>query len=713
MKKNHSFKRKQKVKKDNSLQAIIFAGDFQPKFSPISIEKPNWMFPVLNIELLQYTIDFLEMNDIHEIAIYTGTKNEKINHFIKKCKKCSGSRIQIKEFEGNNCSCLGDVLTYIDKSSDFLITRDFVLVSGNTISNFDLSHSISQFKKRKKKGIENVMTIVMQKKTPIHTNWSDNLIVGIDKETNQLVYYEKIPDKKLTLPVEKFKKYNDLTIHNNIIDPHIYICSFEILSLLEYDTRHWKDLIHTIMNNEETQRTKIHVSMIKNGYVGRIHDFSSYLNVSIDLMKRWCYPIVPEKNSLSLNTEYRHFRSSIYKENNVEIDRKAELPSNVLIGSQTSIQQNSRIINSVIGRNCKIGKFVDIKNSILWNGVEIGDNCVINNSLICQNALIESKSKIINCLISSDVKIDRGINLSNERITTIQDIKPYIQDLKEKMFDFEQQYGGEIRLEIRDKKNQIVGLNGYGNRFIFPEKKQTNLTKQENQEINQQANLELQPEVKFRQEIQNIISLLNQDSLPQNILVDVLSLKLAYNRTDTAKTVFYMILERAMKVSDSDLKVFLQEAESSFEKWEKPTYNNLNFWQQFCSTNENQLDIIYSIEYFLIANPQFSNVFVHLLKMIYDQEIVEENVILQWFESEIDQQEEEKEKFQEFKKQSEVFINWLKEALEESESDEDDEDESNESNESNENENENDNENENENDNENENENENENDEKK
>ena len=54
------------VKRDQKLQAILLADSFSKTFRPITLQSPKVMLPLLNIPMLEYTIEFLLQNGIEE-----------------------------------------------------------------------------------------------------------------------------------------------------------------------------------------------------------------------------------------------------------------------------------------------------------------------------------------------------------------------------------------------------------------------------------------------------------------------------------------------------------------------------------------------------------------------------------------------------------------------------------------------------------------------
>ena len=79
----------------------------------------------------------------------------------------------------------------------------FVLVSGDVVSNVDLKPSIEAHKARRKERAENIMTVLYQKvgRCARARPFADDLIVGLDDQTHQIVFYSDDPaDALLKLP---------------------------------------------------------------------------------------------------------------------------------------------------------------------------------------------------------------------------------------------------------------------------------------------------------------------------------------------------------------------------------------------------------------------------------------------------------------------------------------------------------------------------------
>lgn len=79
------------------------------------------------------------------------------------------------------------------------IQGDFVLISGDTVSNMSLTQALLEHKERRKKDSNAVMTMVIKRSKPnpaIHQSrlGTDEIFMATDPNTKQLLYYEDKAD---------------------------------------------------------------------------------------------------------------------------------------------------------------------------------------------------------------------------------------------------------------------------------------------------------------------------------------------------------------------------------------------------------------------------------------------------------------------------------------------------------------------------------------
>lgn len=55
------------VKREQKLQAILLADSFTSNFRPVSAEGPKVLLPLVNVPMLEYTLEFLSQNGVEEV----------------------------------------------------------------------------------------------------------------------------------------------------------------------------------------------------------------------------------------------------------------------------------------------------------------------------------------------------------------------------------------------------------------------------------------------------------------------------------------------------------------------------------------------------------------------------------------------------------------------------------------------------------------------
>lgn len=66
-----------KQEKTTNMQAILFAESFTNRFKPISCDRPKCLFPLANIPILLYSLEFLAVNNVSQV-ILVSTKDSRV-----------------------------------------------------------------------------------------------------------------------------------------------------------------------------------------------------------------------------------------------------------------------------------------------------------------------------------------------------------------------------------------------------------------------------------------------------------------------------------------------------------------------------------------------------------------------------------------------------------------------------------------------------------
>lgn len=103
------------------------------------------------------------------------------------------------------------------------IRGDFVLISGDTVSNMSLTQALQEHRERRKKDPLAVMTMVIKHSKPSSLTHqtrlgNDEIVMAIDPETKELLYYEDKADyscQYISLDKMLLADNPSLSLHND------------------------------------------------------------------------------------------------------------------------------------------------------------------------------------------------------------------------------------------------------------------------------------------------------------------------------------------------------------------------------------------------------------------------------------------------------------------------------------------------------------------
>ncbi|MCL7033202.1 hypothetical protein MKW94_001528 [Papaver nudicaule] len=379
------------------LQAVLLADSFAQKFRPITMERPKVLLPLVNIPMIDYSLAWLESAGVEEVFVFCCAHSKQIIDYLDKSEWLSYPKFSVNTIESHDSVSAGDALRLVYERN--VIHGDFVLISGDTVSNMSLTQALQDHKDRKKKDSNAIMTMVIKKSKPSSLTHqtrlgNDELVMAIDPNTKELLYYEDKVDSAdgvVTLDKGFLLDNPALKVHNDKEDCYIDICSPEVLSLFtdNFDYQHLRRHFVKGLLVDDIMGYKIFTHEIHSSYAARVDNFRSYDTISKDIIQRWTYPLVPDIQ-FSGNLPIKLERQGVYKGSDLQLSRSAQLGPFTLVGSGTSIGDSCKISNSVIGEGCSIGSNVSIEGSYIWDHVTIQDGCQLNHALVCDGVVIKS-----------------------------------------------------------------------------------------------------------------------------------------------------------------------------------------------------------------------------------------------------------------------------------------------------------------------------------
>ncbi|KAF9963609.1 hypothetical protein BGZ65_001824, partial [Modicella reniformis] len=413
------------------LQAVILADSFDERFQPITLETARCLLPLCNVPLISYTFEFLAVAGVQEVFVFCCSHSDKVEAFVKQYRK--SSNMKINTIISQECMSVGDAMRELDAQQ--LIDTDFILVTGDVISNMKLDKVLEEHRARRQADKSAIMTMVLKKASPQHRSRAlgDGSLFVLDQMSKECLHYQPVKafkstrrDRRMIMDMEVFDKHPEIQIRNDLIDCQVDICSVEVPALFteNFDYQDIRaDFVHGILTSDLLGKT-IHFHEVSDVYAARVRSTQMYDAVSKDIISRWTFPMVPDSN-LQAGDCYEYRRGLVYKEKSVVLSRTSVVEEKVVIGANTQIAEKSILSNCVIGKNCIIGANVKIDNAYIWDNVKIMDNCVVQHSIIANNAILEQHVIISKgCLISFNVRVGANTTIpAYSRLTALGEDK--------------------------------------------------------------------------------------------------------------------------------------------------------------------------------------------------------------------------------------------------------------------------------------------------
>lgn len=456
--------------KNQKLQAILLADTFKQTFRPVTLERPQMLLPLVNVPMMEYTVEFLAQNGVEEIFIVCVWGAEKLQQYVDSAKWSKGLTVHCIQLA--SCLSAGDALRELD--SQGLIRSDpFVLISGDVVSNMNLKKAIEFHKERRKDDMNAIMTVVLK---PVQKGAGvkpvmDDLVVAFDKQTSQLLLFDDdIKKENIDLPLEIIEDHPSLVMRTDLLDCQVDICSPELIMQFS-DNFDYQDIRKDFIQNEVINwELGMHVyGYILNSlppytlseYAARVQDPRTYHSICRDIVTRWVYPFVPDARLLrDDDTTLVPGKRNVYKERGTTIARSAVVGEGTVLGRGAVVEDDVTLYRTIVGRDCVVGRGSRLIECHVWKGARIESDVKITQAIICENAVVKRGAVVgRGCLVSDGVIIGEDVVLPEySRVTKLS--KEEIERLEDGDSNFVVQENG-------DKAADLVGEDGRGSLYLW------------------------------------------------------------------------------------------------------------------------------------------------------------------------------------------------------------------------------------------------------
>ncbi|HBZ00270.1 MAG TPA: nucleotidyltransferase [candidate division Zixibacteria bacterium] len=347
------------------MKAVIMAGGFGTRLRPLTANIPKPMVPMAGKPVMEHIINLLKKHGIEEIISMLYFQSEQIESYFG-----DGSRWGVK-------------MSYIRAEADFgtagsvknaqkYLDDPFIIISGDVLTDFDLTEAINFHRKRKAQA-----TIVL---TRVENPLSYGIV--ITNNTGKITRFLEKPGWG--------------QVFSDTVNTGIYILNPEVLGYIpskkEFDFS--KDLYPYMLSKK--MKLFGHVAP---GYWRDIGNIEEYYLAHQDVFEG--------RVNIELSGKRQEYPDAkILVGENTFISHGAQFSGTVVIGDNVKIGPRAKIFQSVIGSNSIIGRDVDLNRVVSWDGVSIGPNAKISEAILCRNAFVGEEAIIEeNCILSDHSKV--------------------------------------------------------------------------------------------------------------------------------------------------------------------------------------------------------------------------------------------------------------------------------------------------------------------
>ncbi|MEG4507693.1 mannose-1-phosphate guanyltransferase [Microcoleus sp. F6_B4] len=346
------------------MRAVLMAGGSGTRLRPLTCDLPKPMVPILNRPIAEHIINLLKRHQITEIIATLHYLPDVMREYFTDGAEF-GVQMTYAVEEDQPLGTAGCV-----KNIAELLDRTFLVISGDSITDFDLTAAI-EFHRSKQSKATLILTRVPN---PMEFG------VVITEENYRISRFLEKPSSS--------------EIFSDTINTGIYILEPEVLDYLPVNQEcdFSKDLFPLLLEKNEPM-----YGYIAEGYWCDVGQLDVYRESQYDALRG--------KVKVDLSY-YNEVRSGLWVGQNTFIDDSAIVEVPAMIGSNCRIGARVKIdAGTVIGDNVTVGADANLKRPIVWNGAIVGEDAHLRACVICRSTRVDRRAHVLEGAVVGSMSI--------------------------------------------------------------------------------------------------------------------------------------------------------------------------------------------------------------------------------------------------------------------------------------------------------------------
>jgi len=335
------------------MRAVLMAGGSGTRLRPLTCDLPKPMVPVLNRPIAEHIINLLKRHNITEVIATLYYLPDVMRDYFQDGSDFGVQMTYAVEEDQplGTAGCVKNIAELLDDT--------FIVISGDSITDFDLQAAIEFHKSRNSKA-----TIVLY------------------RVPNPVEFGVVITDEQMR--IRRFlEKPSTSEIFSDTVNTGTYILEPSVLDYLPENTESdfSKDLFPLLLEKEEPM-----YGFVADGYWCDVGHLDAYRESQ--------YAALEQK--VEIDFAYEERRSGLWVGQNTSIDPTVKIETPALIGSNCRIGPGVNIeAGTIIGDNVTVGAYADLKRPILWNGAIIGDEAHLRACVISRGTRVDRRAHVL------------------------------------------------------------------------------------------------------------------------------------------------------------------------------------------------------------------------------------------------------------------------------------------------------------------------------
>ena len=346
------------------MRAVLMAGGSGTRLRPLTCDLPKPMVPILNRPIAEHIINLLKRHQITEIIATLHYLPDVMREYFTDGAEF-GVQMTYAVEEDQPLGTAGCV-----KNIAELLDRTFLVISGDSITDFDLTEALKFHRSKQSKA------------TLILTRVPNPMEFGV-------VITEE--DYRISRFLEK---PSSSEIFSDTVNTGTYILEPSVLDYLppHKECDFSKDLFPLLLEKNEPM-----YGYIADGYWCDVGQLDVYRESQYDALRG--------KVKLDLNY-YNQVRSGLWVGQNTFIDDSAIIEVPAMIGNNCRIGARVKIdAGTVLGDNVTVGANANLKRPIVWNGAIVGEDAHLRACVICRSSRVDRRAHVLEGAIVGSMSI--------------------------------------------------------------------------------------------------------------------------------------------------------------------------------------------------------------------------------------------------------------------------------------------------------------------